>query len=200
MNGIGRPRAEEGGNVMKRIIRLGPIRVSFVVAVLAGVLAVSGCIFGPDPPKDDDVVVGNDTPAGVVKKIDRSYQSRDIYRYKECLSPEFTFYFDQKDIGEYVGDYEIPPSWGYEDETDAVENMFDEVHSIDITLGYDSIGEPLSDDTEYYAQNVEIYLLVMVDSQIGYLAEGLVNFKFESYTNEKDEKQWWVKDWRDFTA
>lgn len=186
---------------MKRIIRLGPLRVSFVVAVLAGVLAVNGCIFLPSGNGDNDgVEPGNDTPAAVVAKIESSYLSRDIYRYKECLHPDFTFYFDQKDIGEDIGGYIIPDSWGFDEETKAIENMFTEAYDIDITLNSGQIGEPASDATEYYADNVEITLLVMVDSQLGYLAEGLVNFKFEPYTNEKDEKQWWVKDWQDFTA
>lgn len=169
-------------------------------AILA-VLAVNGCIFGPGDTERKEPPPGLDTPAGVVEAIEVAYNARDIEDYKECLSPNFTFYFDPNDVGHDVGeDYTIPDSWGYDEEIPAVENMFDQLHSIDLSLTSSNIGDPGLNDTKFTASNVQIRLLVMVDPVNGFLAQGFVEFDFESYMSPKGKKLWRVKNWRDFTS
>jgi hypothetical protein len=185
---------------MKEIKTISPLRGIFVLLFAAGVLALSGCIFSTPPDEGDDGAAGFFSPAGVVELIEDAYSDRDDELYKKCLSPNFTFYFDSNDVGQDVGGYIIPTSWGYDDEVEAVENMFDQAHSIDIDLTSSNIGEPESDETVYNAPSVHIRLLVMVDAGNGFLADGFVEFEFESYQNEKGQKVWRVKDWKDYTA
>ena len=40
----------------------------------------------------------------------------------------------------------------------------------------------------------------MVEPYYGYLAKGFVTFEFGVEYNEKDEKEWLVAAWRDFTS
>jgi hypothetical protein len=179
----------------------GLIRAALGTAVIVGVLAVNGCIFGTPPPEGGEATAGLGSPAGVVEYIENAYTSRDIEDYKECLSTNFTFYFNPVDVGTKAGDYTIPPSWGYEDEIAVIENMFDEAYSIDINLVTAGIKEPSPSDTTFTAYNVQIRLLLMVDSVNGFVATGFVDFEFESYPNPKDEteKLWRVVNWWDKT-
>ncbi|UCE27362.1 MAG: hypothetical protein JSW52_01010 [Candidatus Coatesbacteria bacterium] len=187
---------------MENIRVKGLLRVALGAVVIIGTLAVNGCIFGTDPPIEDPPAEGFGSPAGVIELIQDAYTERNIDLYKECLSPDFTFYFDQNDVGDDVEGYVIPVSWNYDDEVEAVNNMFDEAHSIDITLTNENISDPEPDDTVFNVPSVQISLLVMVDATNGFLATGFVEFDFESYLDPKDqtEKLWRVKNWRDYTA
>jgi|GEM_PF-1918549 len=178
----------------------GLIRVALGTAVIVGILVVNGCIFGTPPDEGEEATAGLGSPAGVVEYIENAYMTRDIEDYKECLSTNFTFYFDPNDVNTVVGDYTIPTSWGYEDEIDAIGNIFDEAYSIDLKLTTSEIDDPASDATTFTAYNVQIRLLLMVDPSFGYLAQGFVDFEFESYTNDKGEKLWRVVNWWDRTA
>jgi hypothetical protein len=187
---------------MRKKPLINPLRVSLLSVLVLGVLAVNGCIFGPGEDKGQEPPPGLDTPAGVVEYIEDAYNTRDIDDYKVCLSPNFTFYFDPKDVGDGVagGDYTIPDSWGYDEEVAAVENMFDQLHSIDLNLASSNIGNPGPNDTTFSPPQVQIRLLVMVDPINGFLAQGFVEFDFESYLSPKGKKLWRVKNWSDFTA
>jgi hypothetical protein len=191
--------AESGGIKMRKKPLINPLRVGVVSVAILTVLVVNGCIFGSRDGEDGEPPPGLDTPARVVEAIEVAYNIRDIEDYKVCLSPNFTFYFDRSDVGEDVGGYTIPDSWGYDDEVDAVKNMFGELYSIELSLDSSNIVDPGSSDTVFYADNVQIKLLVMIDSVNGYLAQGFVDFNFESYTSPKG-KLWRVKDWSDYTA
>lgn len=176
------------------------LRVAFGTVIIVAVLAVNGCIFGTtngngngEPPP------GLDSPGGVVEYIEDAYTTRDIEDYKECLSSNFTFYFNPLDVGKPVGDYIIEDSWGYDDEISAIENMFDQAYDIDIELVSEQVGDPEPNDDKYTAYNVQITLLVMVDATNGFRANGFVDFEFESYNGEKGEKLWRVLNWWDKT-
>jgi hypothetical protein len=177
------------------------LRVAFGAVVIVGVLAVNGCIFGTPPPEDPGVTPGLDSPAGVAALIQEAYMTRDLDLYKACLSPNFTFYFDPNNIGEDVDGYIIPDSWGYDDEVDAIANMFDNAYDIDLTIVTANIGKPDPSDEGFSAPNVAIDLLVMVDPTNGFQAEGPVDFDFESYPNPEDpsKKLWRVRKWWDRT-
>jgi hypothetical protein len=176
------------------------LRVAFGTVMVVGVLAVNGCIFGTtngngngEPPP------GLDSPGGVVEYIEDAYTTRDIEDYKECLSSNFTFYFNPLDVGKPVGDFTIPPSWGYDTEVQVIENMFDQAYSIDIELVSKQVGDPEPNDDKYTAYNVQITLTVMIDATNGFIADGFVDFEFESYNGEKGEKLWRVINWWDKT-
>jgi hypothetical protein len=178
---------------------INPLRVCVLSAAVLAVLVVNGCIFGSTNGENGEPPPGLDTPARVVEAIEVAYNIRDIEDYKECLSPNFTFYFDQRDVGDDIGGYTIPDSWGYDEEVTAVKNMFDELDTIDLSLDSSNIVDPGPNDTVFDAYNVQIKLLVMIDPVNGYLAQGFVDFSFESYTSPKG-KLWRVKDWYDKTA
>ena len=176
------------------------LRAAFGTVVVVGVLAVNGCIFGTPPPEDDETTAGLGSPAGVVEYIEDAYIVRNIEDYKECLSPNFTFYFNPLDVGKEVGDYIIEESWGYDEEIGAIENMFDQAYDIEIDLVGKQVGDPEPNDDKYKAYNVQINLLVMVDATTGFRANGFVDFEFESYNGEKGEKLWRVLNWWDKTT
>lgn len=177
------------------------LRAAFGTVVVVGILAVNGCIFGTPGNEDDDATAGLGSPAGVVEMIEVAYTDTDIELYKQCLSQNFTFYFDPNNVGDDVEGYIIPDSWGYDDEVEAVGNMFDNAYSVNLSITTANIGEPEPSDTTYNAYNVKIVLTVMVDSQNGFRADGPVDFEFESYPNPKDEteKLWRVRNWWDRT-
>ena len=127
------------------------------------------------------------------------FNAHDIELFKDALAPDLTFYFDPNNVGDWVGDYEIPEFWGYDDLTSAVENMFDQAYSISFSIVTTGVGDPDEGATEYVAYNVYIDILVMVDSQNGYMASGPCDFGFENsgYGRYDD---WVVTDWWDNTA
>jgi hypothetical protein len=175
------------------------IRVLLGTVITFSVLALNGCIFGTPDDQGGDVTPGLESPAGVVEMIEVAYNDTDVELYKKCLSQNFTFYFDPNDVGNDVEGYIIPDSWGYYDEIDAADNMFDNAYSIQLSIITNNIGEPEPSDEDFLAPNVMIELTVMIDSQNGFKAKGPVDFEFESYFNDKNEKQWRVINWWDRT-
>lgn len=184
---------------MEKQITNGFLRAAFGTVVVVGVLAISGCIFGPPDDKGEEAAPEFGSPAGVVEMIEVAYTNGDIELYKECLSQNFTFYFDPNNVGDDVEGYIIPDSWGYDEEVIAVGNMFDNAYSVNLSITTANMGEPEPTDSTYTAYNINIVLLVMVDSQNGFRATGPVDFEFESYLNDKNEKQWRVRNWWDRT-
>jgi hypothetical protein len=150
---------------------------------------------GTTPPP----LPGN-TPAEVLELIEDYFSGRDVIDLERLLTADFVFYFDDSDVGTLVGDYIIPESWTLTDFLSAVSRVFDNAYSIDISITSANVGEPGSDDTTYTAENIQIQFLVFVDTVNGYLAQGFVTFEFEAVYNEKNEKEWRVAAWRDFTS
>jgi len=145
-------------------------------------------------------VIDRSTPAGTIELIEDYITERDIEELDKCLIADFKFYFDDDDVGKQVGEYTIPESWTSADFLSAVSRAFDNAYSIDISITSANVGEPGSDDTTYTAENVQIRFLVLVDTVNGYLAQGFVTFEFAVEYNEKNEKEWVVTTWRDFTS
>jgi hypothetical protein len=124
------------------------------------------------------------TPAEVVELIEEALCYRDIDELAGYLANNLTFYFDDNDVGKQVGEYTIPESWTSDDFLNAVSRIFNDAHSIDISITSRNVGKPNADDTTYIAENVYIQFLVMVDVVGGYLAHGFVTFESDSVNHD----------------
>jgi hypothetical protein len=142
----------------------------------------------------------SNTPAEVLEQVEDSFLARGITDLEGLLTADFVFYFDDSDVGMPVGDYTIPESWTSADSLNAVRKVFSGAHSIDISIETSNVGDPGPDDTTYTAENVQMQFLVMVDVIVGYSAQGFATFDLEAAHNEKNEKEWRVTAWRDFTS
>ncbi len=173
-----------------------PINVVIPYVVTLSVLV--GCDEGIiiiEPP-----VTGRISPAYTVEMIEDSFNARDVNDLEYCLSTDFTFYFDDDDVGKQVGEYTVPESWTLDDFLNPVSRIFDNAFSIDISIVTKTIGDPDPDDTSYTADNVQMQFLVMVEPYYGYWAQGFITFEFGAVYNEKNEKEWLVTGWRDDTS
>jgi hypothetical protein len=177
------------------------LRLAVLIIVIIGAFAAAGCIFDSTPPGDDigKDPITPDSPSNVIYNLDLAYNKRDINLYKQCLSPQFTFYFNPIDVGKDVDGYVIPTSWGYEEDWTATQNMFDLAYDIKMSLSENDVETPPEGATTYTAENIGVSLLVMVDANNGFIAnKGTLEFNFETY-DSNGQTYWRIKDWRDFT-
>jgi hypothetical protein len=139
------------------------------------------------------------TPAEALEALEESFNAHSIELFKDVLAPDVVFHFDPHDVGGSVGDYEIPESWGYDELTSPVENMFDVAYDIDFSVSTDYVGDPDDGATEFTAKDVHVRLLVMIDPNNGYLPQGFCDFRFENagYAGYDD---WVITDWWDKTV
>ncbi len=177
------------------------LRIALLIIVIIGAFAAAGCIFdsteiGKDPI-DEPIVP--DSPENVIYNLELAYNKRDINLYKQCLSPQFTFYFNPIDVGNDADGYIIPSSWGYEEDWTATQNMFTRAYDISMQLPEHLIDDPPDGATTYTAENITVSLLVMVNADNGFIANrGTLEFNFETY-DSNGKTYWRIKDWRDFT-
>jgi len=173
---------------MKRILL-----ISLALAVLFGVACKEATT--PLPVVD----YTPETPEECISSLEKSFNDHDITLYKAMLSSNFTFYFNQADVGTDVDGFIIPASWGYEDDWTATEDMFTQAYDISMQLPEGDIGTPPEGATEYTVENISISLLVMIDETNGFIAnKGTCTYTFEKVSDSGDE-YWVIKDWRDFT-
>ncbi len=139
------------------------------------------------------------TPTNVLKNVEISFNQRDINLLKAMLSTEFVFYFDPRDLGQNPpgSQYVIPESWTRAEFLRAAANMFKKAHTISLSIGTGSVGEPRPEETEYQAENVPAELLVMLDELNGYIANSASTFEFERYLAEGGGKHWRLTEWQD---
>ncbi len=175
------------------------ITASIVVAVLT---LACGEEEGVTPRVPDRVEAT--TPANVLKNVAISFNQRDINLLKAMLSTDFVFYFDPRDVAQSPPgkpEYKIPASWSYTEFWPAVNNMFDEAYSINLSIPTGRVGTPGENETEYRADNVNIFLLVMIDELDGFVADnGYCNFEFERYEGAGGKKYWRLTQWWDRTS
>ncbi len=124
-----------------------------------------------------------------------------IKRMDAVLSPNFVFYFDPEDVGDYVGDYEIPISWTKTEMMTAIEHLFNQAYSINLEIpildeGEDAFGKPDEGDTTFAKSNVPLTLTVLKDATDGYQAQGFCDFEF----GKDDSGNWPMTTWWDRTA
>jgi len=142
-------------------------------------------------------------PVDVVENLEISFNRRDIDLLKECLSRDFVFYFDPDDVGKNPpgSKYVIPESWSYTEFWSVAERMFQKAYSISLSIPTSQIAAPKPGENIYKAENVSISLLVMVNENNGFIADGgYCDFAFQVYYNEKKEKLWRLTGWWDFTS
>jgi hypothetical protein len=172
--------------------------ITFIWLVVVLLLTFTACDDeGTTPPPDN----GEDgrTPAEALEALEDSFNAHDVELFKDVLAPEVIFHFDPNDVGDDVGGFIIPESWGYDDLVSAVGNMFDQAYSIDFSVSTADVGDPDEGATEYTAEAVHVRLLVMIDAGNGFLAEGFCGFRFinAGFGNNDD---WVITDWWDYTA
>ena len=145
------------------------------------------------------------SPYGVLTELVYCFNNHQedgiINRMDAVLSPDFVFYFDPEDVGDYVGDYEIPVSWTKTEMMSAIRNMFNQAHSIALHIpilygGEDAFGKPDEGDTTFIRTNVTVDLLVMIDESNGYQAQGFCDFEF----TKDGSGNWPITTWWDKTG
>ncbi|UCH79094.1 MAG: hypothetical protein JSU81_03860 [Candidatus Coatesbacteria bacterium] len=144
------------------------------------------------------------SPTLVLRNVEMSFNRCDVDRLKAMLGRDFFFYFDPNDVGQSPpgSQYIIPESWSYTEFWDALRNMFQQAHSISLTIKKDNVGTPGENENTYRAGNVILDLLVMIDELNGFRAgeTGYCNFTFERYEAEGGQKLWRLTGWWDRTA
>jgi len=142
-------------------------------------------------------------PADVIENVETSFNQRNIDLLKKCLSPNFVFYFDPRDVGKNPPGsmYVIPESWSYTEFWQAAQKMFTKAYSINLSIPTGRVGTPGENETVYKADNINLSLLVMIDELNGFIAEGgYCNFEFERYDSTAGKKYWRLTAWRDRTS
>ncbi len=134
------------------------------------------------------------SPRGVVEGIEWAYNYQDLNYYIDMLDPDFTFYFDPKDIQ----DHGLPPSWGYEEEIEATRNLFDSVDdgAITLTMAIENYREPGPDDEVWDLNGVD-YVLSVFTGDMTYQADGFANFRTRKNGLWKGQSRWWLWKWWD---
>ncbi len=157
---------------------------------------------------DDEIVTYTpdlSSPYGIMVELEYCFNHNQedgiIKRMDAVLSPDFVFYFDPENVGDYVGDYEIPVFWTKTEMMSAVRNMFNQAHSIALQIpilygGEDAFGKPDEGETTFTRTNVSVNLLVMVDESEGYQAAGFCHFEF----TKDGSGNWPITIWWDRTA
>lgn len=145
------------------------------------------------------------SPYGVLTELvycfNHNQEDGIIDRMDAVLSPDFTFYFDPDDVGDYVGDYEIPVSWTKTEMMSAITNLFNQAYSIALQIptlrqGEDAFGKPGEGDTTFTKTNVTVDLRVMIDESSGYQATGFCDFEF----TKDGSGNWPITIWWDRTG
>jgi hypothetical protein len=144
-------------------------------------LTLSGCWnpFAPDEGDQQDIPPAEYrvrlNPENVLHNIRTAYVDRNVNEYLDCLSEDFIFYPDERDVQD--PELEIPPEWYKSNERIMHQNMFSEnsnVEDISLTmtitsLVYDyGIPEDPTDDTCVCV--VDVDLRVSVFGDLTYLA------------------------------
>jgi hypothetical protein len=170
--------------------------ITVVGVVFAALLIFNACDDeGTTPDNGED----GRTPAETLEALEDSFNAHDVELFKDVLAPEMTFHFDESDVGDDVGGYEIPETWGYDDLVSAVGNMFDQAYSIDFDVTTANVGDPDEGATDFTAEDVHVRLLVMVNAGNGLMADGFCDFRFEN-TGYGGYDDWVITDWWDYTA
>jgi hypothetical protein len=169
-----------------------PLAVGLALTVLFSFTACDDGGTTPLPPP------GN-TPAQVLEELELAFNDLDAELLERLLDTDFTFHFDEDDVGKDVGGYIIPESWDKEDFLAACARMFSEAYSVDLTVSTANVGDPSEGAAEFTAENVPIDLLVMVDPQNGFQANGFCDFAFVN-DGSSDADNWIIIGWRDYTS
>jgi len=137
------------------------------------------------------------SPAGVIRGIECAYNNQDINYYADMLDPDFTFYFDPRDIQ----DHGTPTSWGYDEELEATQNLFDSVDDGGISLAVNLEGQPEpGPGDEVWDLNGVDYLLIVITCDVTYRADGFANFRTRVDGLWRGQPRWWLWKWWDIAG
>jgi hypothetical protein len=173
---------------------------------ILGIVSLVGAIaceemYDPPPPPPSRWPVPT-SPANVLKTVEISFNQRDIDMLKRVLSPNFVFYSNPGELGRAGPERDYPrppPCYNYTEFWNVAYHMFNRAYSINLSIPTRGVGEPGPEETAFYADDVELSLLVMADEKSGYLAKGYCGFEFEKYKNEQEQDRWRLTKWWDET-
>ncbi len=104
-------------------------RIKLLLLLIVGAQLIS-CVnpFHPKLKDDPRVVVLNRTPIEVLENLEMAYRQKNIYLYKQLLSPDFRFELISSEVNQIALDLNndgIPDSWwGYDQEIEFTDNLF----------------------------------------------------------------------------
>ncbi len=150
----------------------------------------------PEPP-------GAASPAEALEAVALAFNRRDVKVLASALGENFVFYFDPLDVGQrppWNPEYVIPTSWPRDEFRSAAKNMLDDAYSINLKIPTGSVGTPAENEATYWAENVPLHLVVMVDEVNGFIVDnGYCNYEFERY-DAGGKKCWRLTKWVDRTS
>ncbi|MCP4231789.1 MAG: hypothetical protein GY771_16795 [bacterium] len=176
------------------------MRRLIIVAAISVFLALS-CknAVSPDPGLDYTA----DTPRKCIQTLEYALNAREILLYGAMLSTDFTFYFDDDDVGTLVDGYTIPKSWGYEEECRAVANMLRPYGDggalkVEAFAYTEDMGDPPDDSDFYFTSDVYFRLEVKINSMWG-----VSNYDDDHYfeftkTTDNGDSYWLMAEWRNY--
>lgn len=168
---------------------MNKVALPFLLLLLLSLISCGG---GTTPQPEGD------TPAKCMADLESAVRNRDAAAFLSRLDGAgFTFNFDTTDIGRKVGNYDVPASWDYTEESQAVTNLLTYAYSIDLTLPTTDaeVGTPEEGETTYFKDNLTMDIEVETSDGAGWRAFGFFDLTFV-----KDGDTWLVQTWTDRTA
>lgn len=162
-------------------------------ALFLGILGTAGC--GDEEPTPTEPGPYDATePKYVLANVELAFDRGDVNLLSECLAGDFVFLFDVNDIGQKVDGYTIPASWTRDEFLTAAGNMFAETYDTSLTNRWREVGTPAPGETSYFAADVGLEIVVMLDAVNGYAFEdGTCDYEFSKTGAQK----WYLSKWRD---
>jgi len=163
------------------------------IPVIAAVLFLSlACTTGTDG--DDGVPHDQTTVLGTLNLFVDVWNSGDMETYKVLLDEDdFTFYFDPWDVAYGY----VPEKWGYEEEIQAVTNLFDVVgaENVDVELNLEGVAEPWEGADTYKVFYIPYAVHVHWGEEWGDITYATGNIHSMEFT--LTEEGWVISEWRD---
>jgi len=182
-------------------------RCAALLALLGALAAGLGGCWNPfAPPGGDDppVVVFKErtSPANVLYNLTEAYKNQKAEEYLDCLSEDFIFFLNPKDVEE---DPDLEPGyWDKAEERDVHENMFGSGDVDRITLTLTQVGDPVpvdpGDGTGVHYQYKESVDLRVYVGDTEFWANAPSRFEFridQDQVGPNGEQLWEICFWYD---
>ena len=136
--------------------------IALLCAVSCAAVLVGGCSSpgpGPELPAGPEFR-DRTSPDNVMYNLELSYEEMNLEEYLDCLSLDFQFFPDERDVQN--SDFELPTSWYKTDEQTMHESMFadeSDVESISVTLTTTDIDLDTGADPQDPADDIYIYVV-----------------------------------------
>jgi hypothetical protein len=189
-----------------------PARRLAIFALLAVfAFSLAGCWnpFAPDEGDQQEIEPADFrerlTPENVLHNIEQAYIYRVAEEYIDCLSEDFIFFPDERDVQD--PELEIPPEWYKIDEANMHENMFDDnsnVESITLTLTLTNLvyyDNPMVEpEFDWCICEVDVDLRLSVFGDLTYLASAPSEYRMRidiDQVGSEGEDLWEIYEWYD---